>query len=201
MSIICDIEQRTSAWQRWRRRGIGASDAPVIMGVSKWRDADELWHIKTGRLRLKDEPTPAMLHGLKTEPRARRAYVQWSDNRVRPVCMEHAAYRWMRASCDGINRTGDIVLEIKCPLNPHTHRMANYCRIPEYYLPQIQHLLVVSGALVCHYWSYLDGDGAIVHVEPDIKYMKELFRREEEFWKYVMGDRRPPRRRSTHRAA
>jgi len=33
---VVDLEQGTPQWLAWRRAGIGASEAPVIMGLSPW---------------------------------------------------------------------------------------------------------------------------------------------------------------------
>lgn len=41
--IFIELDQRTDEWLMWRSQGIGASDAPVIMGVSPWSDPVSLW--------------------------------------------------------------------------------------------------------------------------------------------------------------
>ena len=47
--IKLSFEQNTNEWLSWRREGIGASDAPVIMGHSPWQKESELLLLKTGR--------------------------------------------------------------------------------------------------------------------------------------------------------
>ena len=61
-------------------------------------------------------------------------------------------------------------------------------------VPQLQHLLEVSGAEVCHYWSYREGEGVLVEVAPAPAYIEGLVGREEEFWRGVLEDRRSPAR-------
>ena len=41
--------QQTANWHRWRQQGLGASDAPVIMGEAAFKTPRMLWSIKTGR--------------------------------------------------------------------------------------------------------------------------------------------------------
>ena len=48
MPRIERLRQNTPEWHRWRRQGIGASDAPVIMGETPFKTPRTLWSIKTG---------------------------------------------------------------------------------------------------------------------------------------------------------
>ena len=45
------MEQKSEEWLDWRKKGIGSSDAPIIMGVSPWKTPFELWEEKTGTQR------------------------------------------------------------------------------------------------------------------------------------------------------
>ena len=40
----------TDAWLAERRKGVTASDAGVVAGVSRFADARALWAVKTGRV-------------------------------------------------------------------------------------------------------------------------------------------------------
>jgi putative phage-type endonuclease len=189
MAYRRELEQGSSVWLDWRRGGIGASDAPVIMGVSPWMDAETLWLEKTGR--QSGRPSSfAMRRGQILEPQARTLYIQRTGIHVAPLCLEHGERRWMRASLDGISDDGRVVLEVKCP-GAADHAVAQRGAVPPKYVPQLQHLLAVAGAPVCHYWSYRDGEGVLVEVAPDPAYAARLAEREEEFWRLVVEDRRP----------
>ena len=50
MPRIEQLHQNTPEWHRWRQLGIGASDAPVIMGDGAFKTPRMLWSIKTGRM-------------------------------------------------------------------------------------------------------------------------------------------------------
>lgn len=41
------MKQNTKEWLEWRSQGIGASDAPIIMGASPWKTPYKLWLEKT----------------------------------------------------------------------------------------------------------------------------------------------------------
>jgi putative phage-type endonuclease len=189
MAYCRELEQGSAAWLDWRRGGIGASDAPVIMGVSPWMDAEALWLEKTGRQQGRPSNF-AMRRGQMLEPRARAAYVRLTRRPVAPVCLEHGTLPWMRGSLDGISDDGRFVLEVKCP-GAADHAVARRGAVPAKYVPQLQHLLAVAGAEVCHYWSYRDGEGVLVEVAPDRAYVERLVEREREFWRHVVEDRHP----------
>lgn len=183
------FQQGTTAWLAWRRGGIGASDAPAIMGVSPWMDLETLWLDKTGR-RRGGFSNHAMRRGQRLEPEARALYTRITRVSVEPVCLEHGAHPWMRGSLDGISADGSVVLEVKCP-GATDHAVARRGGVPAKYVPQLQHLLAVSGARVCHYWSYRDGEGTLIEVAPDPDYIRGLVERERDFWQHVLDDRRP----------
>jgi len=189
MPVRLDLQQNGTTWLAWRRGGVGASDAPVIMGVSPWMDLETLWLEKTGRHPGRPS-SHAMRRGVALEPEARARYIRVTGTHVEPVCLEHTSRNWMRASLDGLSADGGTAVEIKCP-GAADHEIALAGGVPEKYLPQLQHLLAVSGARVCHYWSYRDGEGALVEVAPDRAYARRLVERELEFWRHVLADRRP----------
>ncbi len=186
MPVRLDLRQNSDTWLAWRRGGVGASDAPVIMGVSPWMDLETLWLEKTGRHPGRPS-SHAMRRGQWLEPEARAHYVRTTGTRVEPVCLEHDGRRWMRASLDGLSEDGGVAVEIKCPSGAD-HEIAIAGGVPEKYVPQLQHLLAVSGARVCHYWSYRDEAGALVEILPDAAYIRALVERERAFWRHVLAD-------------
>jgi len=189
MAYRREFQQGSEAWLDWRRGGVGASDAPAIMGVSPWMDIEALWLEKTGRATGRPSSF-AMRRGQRLEPEARARYIARTGIRVAPLCLEHGTLRWMRGSLDGISDDGRVVLEVKCP-GAADHDVARRGAVPPKYVPQLQHLLAVAGAGVCHYWSYRDGEGVLVEVAPDAAYTGRLIGQEQEFWRRVLEDRRP----------
>ncbi len=95
MPRIERLRQNTSQWHRWRQQGLGASDAPVIMGDAGFKTPRMLWSIKTGRMQ-EDAPGPAARRGRELERRARRAYEQEVGIQMEPLCLVHDQLEWMR---------------------------------------------------------------------------------------------------------
>ncbi len=57
MSAVRLVSTKTMSreeWLQWRNRGIGSSDAPVAVGVSRYKAPLELWLEKTGRKEPED---------------------------------------------------------------------------------------------------------------------------------------------------
>lgn len=44
-----NLLQNTQEWEKFRLQKIGASDAPIIMGVSPWKTPFQLWLEKQGK--------------------------------------------------------------------------------------------------------------------------------------------------------
>ena len=116
MPRIERLHQNTPEWHRWRMQGIGASDAPVIMGETAFKTPRTLWSIKTGRMQ-EASAGPAARRGRELERFARRAYERHTGIQMEPLCLVHEEFEWMRASLDGLSFDGSTLLEIKCPLS------------------------------------------------------------------------------------
>src|SRR5712664_2451919 len=168
MPRIERLQQNTPDWHRWRQQGLGASDAPVIMGEAAFKTPRMLWSIKTGRMQ-EDAPGPAARRGRQMEP----------------LCLVHDQLEWMRASLDGLSFDGSTVLEIKCPMNVRDLTAAQQGSVPPQYYAQLQHELEVSRAAEAHYWSFDGSAGSLVRVCPDREYLKRLLDAEAGFWQLV----------------
>jgi putative phage-type endonuclease len=190
MPRIERLHQNTPEWQLWRMQGIGASDAPVIMGETPFKTPRRLWSIKTGL--MQEEPAgPAARRGHELERFARRAYERQTGIQMEPLCLVHEELEWMRASLDGLSFDGSTLVEIKCPLSLRDLASAREGRIPSQYYAQLQHQLEVSGAQQAHYWSFHGNDGILIEIRPDREYAKRLVETEAAFWQLVKENRWP----------
>ncbi len=190
MPRIERLHQNTPEWHRWRIQGIGASDAPVIMGETAFKTPRTLWSIKTGRTG-EGSAGPAARRGRELERFARHAYERQTGIQMEPLCLVHEEFEWMRASLDGLSFDGSTLLEIKCPLSLQDRTSALQGRIPSQYHAQLQHQLEVSGAEEAHYWSFHGKDGILVEIRPDREYAKRLVEAEVAFWQLVKENRWP----------
>ncbi len=190
MPRIERLRQNTPEWHRWRQQGIGASDAPVVMGDAPFRTRRYLWSVKTG-LAKEGDVGPAARRGRALEHAARRAYERHTGIQMEPLCLVHDGLEWMRASLDGLSFDGAIALEVKCPWGSRDQAALQEGRVPNHYYAQVQHLLEVSGAKQLHYWSFDGRNGTLVKVQHDPEYVAKLLEAETGFWLRVLERRWP----------
>jgi len=177
---IVDLEQGTEAWLNWRDQGLGASDAPTVMGENPWKSRAKLLEKK--RRRVRPPVNAAMARGTALEPKARSRYEILTGIVVRPVCLESTSFQWLRASVDGLSEDGLSVVEIKCGESVY-NKSASSGRVPGYYVGQLQHILAVTGLEAIDFWCYLPRRPEVhLSVQRDQRYIDRLLRAEEKFW-------------------
>jgi len=160
MSRIVQLTQGSPEWLDYRRSRRNASETAAVMGLSPWSTPYQLWLEKTGRASAK--VTQAMQRGTDLEPAARAAYEDQTGLIMQPLVLEAGQYS---ASLDGMTLDGDLVLEIKCPLRGTRSDLWQDVlggQVPEHYLAQVQHQLMVTGAALAHLWIF-DGTRGILH--------------------------------------
>lgn len=184
------MKEQTNAWLEWRSKGIGSSDAPIIMEVSPWSTPQKLWELKTGKAKA-GERTYAMQRGLVLEASARQWYEEQTGIAMEKALATHKSLPFIRASLDGVNHEVQKALEIKCP-GREDHKKALDGKVPKKYLWQLVHILLVTGLPVIDYVSYDGRNGIIIPFERDEKLEAELLTEEKRFWAYVVTDTRPP---------
>ena len=182
-----DLDQAGPSWHKWRKGGLGGSDACAVMGDVGWTSPDELMENKLGMREFAE--SARMARGKELEPEARRLYCERHGVQMEPVCVEHDQHPCLRASLDGLSPDGSLVLEIKCP-SYAGHKKALWGIYPDYYRAQLQHQLMVTGAARLHYASYrpdpaefqADEYLAVLEVLPDPEYQARLMEAELAFW-------------------
>lgn len=175
------LEQGSSEWHEFRKNHIGSSDAPIIMNVSPWKTAYQLWKEKLG-LEENRFVSEAMKRGIDLEEKARQLVSEYLDEDFQPTVCVSDSIEWMAASLDGLSPNGKYAVEIKCP-NRDDHSLALNDIVPEKYIPQLQHQLAVCDLDFIYYFSFDGNDGKTIKVHRDEKYIKNLIEQEKLFWK------------------
>lgn len=166
---IVDLAQGSVDWLRWRHDGIGASDAPALMGQNPWRSPQALFAEKVAPPRYgiarpkRTAPVVADLFGAAPireetglEAQARRLYRQQHGSAVAPLCLVSIDRPWQRASLDGIDLAEGRLLEIKCGSATYAD-VARSGRVPGHYVGQLQQTLAVTGLDSIDFWVWLPG--------------------------------------------
>ncbi len=182
---IIDLEQGSQEWLEFRRFKIGASLAPVIMGVSPFQTPLQLWEeIMLNETKQSNE---AMRKGNRLEPKARKWMNEAYNTCYEPAVLQSIEHRDIIASLDGYIETQaePLILEIKCP-GKTAHEQAIQEEIPEYYFPQLQHQMFVSGAKRVSYLSFSEdflSYAIVLECERDEGYIQKMLKKELEFLK------------------
>ena len=187
MGRIVPLEQNTQEWHAYRRNKIGASMAPVIMGVSPHQTPLQLYHQLLDGIQLTE--TDSMRYGREKEGVA-RAWVNNSyDERFEPCVIQHEEYDWLIASLDGWN--GISPLEIKT-VNAQDWAAIEAGKIPEKHHPQIQMQLEVSNSSVAFYCAFYQGEMLVLSVARDELYIKNMMKVVFEFRRCLIELDPPP---------
>lgn len=188
---IIDLVQGSQEWLDFRKGKIGASMAPVIMGVSPFQTRLQLWEEII--FDTEKPKTEAMERGRRLESKA----LAWFNNKMgreyKPAVLQSIAHPEMIASLDGYFENDEgkpHLLEIKCP-GSEAHLLALEGKIPDYYYPQLQHQMDLAGVNQMLYMSFDGEEGKIIPCFRDEHYCVDLFASELAFFAHII-DFRPP---------
>ena len=199
---IIDLVQNTPEWLKFRELKIGASDAPIIMGVSPWKTPKQLFNEKM--LGEKSYYSQAMKHGHATENEALEFWNDLNNLDYQPLMIQSDKIDYMIASLDGYCKDyNDLypvecppILEIKCP-GEKAIRSAFDGHIPEYYNIQVQHQMYCSDANKAHLIFYNTKCSDLPKyksflIQRDDELIKNIIEKEKEFYESMMNFT-PPR--------
>jgi putative phage-type endonuclease len=178
-TYVPDFRQGSDEWKEWRKDKIGASDAPIIMGVSKFTTPWQLYMRKLGLIPEQSD-NHAMARGREKESKALEEFNKHYGCNCVPAVMQHDRYPWMIASLDGWDQEKGIAVEIKCP-GKEDHETACKRKVPDHYVPQLQHQMEVLGADCVYYWSWYKDAGVCVTEVFDKGYVNHMLHKEMEF--------------------
>lgn len=200
-------------WLEERKKGIGGSDAAVILGLNPYKNNIRLWEEKTGKVQAEDiSDKPYVKYGTQAEDLLRELFEldfpQYEVSHDENTIIKHPKYPFLFASLDGQlvdKETGELgILEIKTTNILQSMQKEKWKeKIPDNYFCQVLHYLNVTGysfAILKAQLKYdFDGDIKLEtrhykinrnDFEEDIK---ELEKAEIEFWtKYVEKNVQPP---------
>lgn len=178
-------------WLEQRKKGIGGSEASMVLGINPWKSKLELWNEKVTQQANIDTTKQLMFKvGRTLEPIIAEEYAKETGRKLeeRPLKI-HPRYPFILGNIDreiinDQNRRGPGILEIKTKLartNWHQDE------IPIYYHVQIQHYLEL--------YDYSWGSFAIldlgvmrlsiIDIERDDELINRLLKEEIDFWNLV----------------
>ena len=173
-------------WLQLRRKGIGGSDASVIMGKNPYRSILQLWEEKTGKLPVTDEGNEYTYWGNVMEPIIRKEFMNRTGLKVRQkhAMIIHKDYPYLFADVDGIvtdERGEKCIFEAKTASQYKAEQWED--GVPEEYILQVQHYLEVCGMDKAYIAALIGGNKFVFHtIYRDDELIRNLISREKEFW-------------------
>lgn len=179
------LVQQTQEWLDFRKKMLGASDAPAIMDVSPWKTSYQLWLEKLDLIPSTFQSS-AMRRGIQLESEAILNFCLMTGVQVAPKVIIHPSCSYMMASMDGISEDGKVAVEIKCP-GEKDHWIAASGNVPEKYYPQLQHQLEVCGLDKIYYFSFDTHSQYLIEVARNDSYIKTMLEKEAEFYECLQS--------------
>ncbi|MFC1353962.1 MAG: endonuclease [gamma proteobacterium symbiont of Clathrolucina costata] len=196
---IINLPQRSPEWHVWRKGGVSASAAAVILNRSPYKTLWRLWAEKTGRAVEEDlSKNPNVMRGFKLEDRARQCCERaLGEDFLLPVCAQSDDNPLVLASFDGLTES-NIPTELKCPCEKNYDSVVKDGEASEsyeLYYPQIQQQIYVADApygWLMFYSPEDNGDHRLLKVPRDDALISDLVTGIEQFWDRVQKDQPPP---------
>lgn len=183
-------------WLLERRKGIGGSDASVILGLNKWRTAFELWLDKTGQVPISESASEAAYFGSILEDIVAKEFEVRSGKKVRrkKSMLKHPEHDFILANVDRMIVGEKAILECKTT-SAYNLKEWEDNEIPDSYIVQVQHYLGVLGPEYKKaYFAVLIGGNKFVwkEIERDDELIAMIFQAEVKFWnEKVLGGKAP----------
>lgn len=195
MTQVYGVLDEIAIFHDRRRKGIGATDAAPILGISRWGTAFEVWEAKLGLDSYK-EPSLSAFLGNYLQNAVAELYTSETGIKVRRDNRQHQhpVHDWMLCHLD-YREHGNPKHLIECKT---THRYDDWGTILNPKIPvdvwvQCQHEMAVTGAESCDV-AVLFGHRAfsVLPVQRDDDFIGKLIMAEEEFWTQCVLTETPP---------
>lgn len=206
-----DYVKDTEQWHQLRGKGIGGSDAGIVMNVSSYKTPYELWEEKTGKVKREFITNEAIEKGNALEPIMFNMFKVFYSKEyevidTKNISLSSKQFSFLRANLDGalINKqTGQKgVLEIKSTTIRNASMLKKWQKddLPITYYFQVLHYLYVTGFDFAIVYAILDipwenkQETRVIKMyredlEADIEY---LIKTELWFWDKVKTNTPPP---------
>lgn len=187
-------EMTRTEWLKARSKGIGGSDAGIILGLNKYRTKFELWLEKTGQVEPVELDNEAIYWGNEMEDVVAKEFEKRTEKKVRRVnyMFSHPEHHFIKANLDRVVVGESALLECKTA-SAFLAKEWEGEEVPDTYLVQVQHYLGVTGKEVAYIAVLVGGNKFIwKEIKRDEELISIIFEAEKHFWEFhVLGGNAP----------
>ena len=180
-------------WKLERMKGIGGSDAAVVLGVSRWKSPLRLYLEKIGEIEHQPD-NEFMCWGRKLEALVIEHFMEVTGKNVERIdkILVHPQYSFMIANIDGYIEAEDAVVEAK---TASSYKLDEWSgdNVPVEYVLQGQHYLAVTGCSKVYYPVLIGGNTFFIkEMTRDEELINMIIDAESKFWHENIEKRIPP---------
>ncbi len=180
-------------WLRWRKLGLGGSDAGAVCGLNPYRTALEVYLDKTSES-VEDTDNEAMRQGREFEEYVARRFTEATGKKARRANFMYCDEKnpFMLADVDRMVVGENAGLECKTA-SPYMEDKWKDGKIPLSYLIQCHHYMSVCNADAWYIAVLIYGRDFKWHkIERDEKMISDLVKIEKDFWENCVLKKRLP---------
>ena len=186
--LVSTLNLDKESWLKYRKQGIGGSDAGAVCGLNPYRTAIQVYYDKTSDL-IEDVDNEAMRQGRELEEYVARRFCEASGKKVRRAnaMFYDEKNPFMIADVDRMIVGENAGLECKTA-SPYSEEKWRDDKIPLSYQLQCYHYMSVCNADSWYIAVLIYGrDFKYYRIERDDEVIENLIRIEKEFWnEYVL---------------
>lgn len=191
--------QSHEEWLATRRKGLGASDAPVILGLSRFKSPYQLYCEKLGLIENDTSESEAAEWGLALEGPIRARFTRDTCRLTSAIdppftVYQHDTLDWMFATLDAWQHHPDYSVRLPLEIKTGSISLAGEWKeeAPLEYVVQIQHQMAVTGTPLASVAALIGGQRfRWGDIPRDDVFIAKLIEIETEFWQRLI-DRNPP---------
>lgn len=181
--LVSTLNLDKESWLRYRKRGIGGSDAGAVCGLNPYRTAIQVYYDKTSE-EIEEIDNEAMRQGRELEEYVARRFCEASGKKVRRAnaLFYDEKNPFMLADVDRMIVGENAGLECKTA-SPYMADQWKEESIPVSYQIQCYHYMAVCGADAWYIAVLIYGrEFKYYRIERDDEVIENLIRIEKEFW-------------------
>lgn len=186
--LVSTLNLDKESWLKYRKQGIGGSDAGAVCGLNPYRTAIQVYYDKTSDS-IEDVDNEAMRQGRELEEYVARRFCEASGKKVRRAnaMFYDEKNPFMLADVDRMIVGENAGLECKTA-SPYSEERWRDDKIPLSYQLQCYHYMSVCNADSWYIAVLIYGrDFKYYRIERDDEVIENLIRIEKEFWnEYVL---------------
>ncbi|MBM6753051.1 YqaJ viral recombinase family protein [Mediterraneibacter glycyrrhizinilyticus] len=181
--LVSTLNLDKKSWLRYRKRGIGGSDAGAVCGLNPYRTAIQVYYDKTSE-EIEEIDNEAMRQGRELEEYVARRFCEASGKKVRRAnaLLYDEKNPFMLADVDRMIVGENAGLECKTA-SPYMADQWKEGSIPVSYQIQCYHYMAVCGVDAWYIAVLIYGrEFKYYRIERDDEVIENLIRIEKEFW-------------------